>query len=95
MKINTKTVLKDLKGESLKNGEVEYTLGEAIANILITSELGGKMKSYVLAQRFMSEPSIDLDTSDFALVKTAVEQTKSYTALIAGQVLVLLEAIKE
>lgn len=94
-KINTQTILTNLKGETLKINETDYTLGEAIANILVTDESGGKMKTYILAQKFMNEPSVDLDASDFALVKAAVERTKSYTSLVAGQVLVLLEAIKE
>lgn len=94
-KVNTKTILKKLNGEPLKNGDADYALGEAIANILVVDEAGGKMKTYILAQKFMNEPSVDLDASDFALVKAATERTKAYTSLIAGQVLVLLEAIKE
>lgn len=95
MKINTQTVVKNLKGEPLKNEGNDYTLGEAIANILIADDGGGKMKMYVLAQKFMTQEVVDLDASDLALVKTAAERTKAYTALVAGQVLVLLETIKE
>lgn len=95
MKINTQTIVKNLKGEPLKNEGNDYTLGEAIANILIADDGGGKMKMYVLAQKFMTQEVVDLDASDLALVKTAAERTKAYTALIAGQVLVLLESIKD
>jgi hypothetical protein len=84
MKIKNKLI--DLKGK-----EVELTIGEAIANILINDDKGGKMKLYVLATKFTQQDNIELDKADLAMVKTAVETSKIYNALVIGQLLVLLE----
>lgn len=91
MRINTQTVLKNLKGEPLQNEGKDYTLGDALANILSVDQTGGKMKLWLLAQKFSTNKEVELDTADLALVKTAAENTKSFTPLLAGQVLCLLE----
>lgn len=93
MKINTKTELKTLWGKPLNDVEGNtYTLAEAIANVLLTDESGGKMKLYVLAERFAKEAELDLDAADLALVRGALERTTKYTPLVAGQCLLLLES---
>ena len=94
MKINTTLKLKDLKGNDLMISEKEpLTIGESISNILSQSE-GNKLKMFILAQKFATNDEVEIDTSDFALVKKAIEDTKLYIALITGQILLILEDIK-
>jgi hypothetical protein len=87
MKIKTK--LKDLAGK-----ELDLTIGKAISDILLASEAGGKMKLFILAQKFYSDETIDLDKVDLGLVKEAIETSKVYLPLVTGQLLVLLDDIK-
>lgn len=87
MVIKTNIKLKDLADK-----EIDLTVGQAIANVLVSDDAGGKMKSFVLAKRFYSSESMDVDEADLSLVKSAIERNKSYTPLITGQLLVLLEA---
>ncbi len=95
MKINTKAALKDLSGKEIKDGDSIFTIGKAIAKILISAKDGGKMKMFVLGQEFYQEDSVDLDAADLSLVKTAVEKSEGFSNLITGQVLVLLSENKK
>jgi len=97
MKISTNKVITNLKGEALKGEDKkEITFGEVLSNIILSDEKGGKMKTFVLAEKiYKAKESVDLDSADFALLKSSVEQTKTYTNLVTGQVLVYLESLKE
>lgn len=91
--ITCTTVLKDLSGSPIKTDEKEFTLGQAIANILVADTSGGKMKLYTLGTRFYQDKTVDLDDSDFALVKNVVKNSTAYGAIIVGQVECILESI--
>ncbi len=94
MKINTKTVFKDLSGKELKDGNEPLTLGIAIANILLTSKVNGKMKMFVLAQDFYNKESMEVDQADLSIIKKAAEETEGYNTIVTGQLLLILESIK-
>lgn len=92
MKINLKETIKSLKGEAiLKDDKTEFTVGEALANVLISAQIGGKMKLFILAQKMFNDNSIELDNADFSLVKKMVADSNSYGALVLGQLELLLE----
>lgn len=95
MKIDTKIVLVNLRGEPLRTETGDLTLGEAVSNILVTAKEGGKMKTFTLAQDFYSKDSVTLDKADFNLVKTTIEKTEVYNSLVSGQVLTILSDITE
>jgi hypothetical protein len=96
MIIKTGIVITNLKGEPIKNEDVEIMLGEVLSNILLADKSGGKMKMFVLAEKlFKAKNQIELDKADFALIKTSVEKTEIYGNLINGQALLILEAIKD
>lgn len=96
MKINTQTPIKTLAGEPIKNGtEGNFTIGLALSNILIENKQGGKMKMFILAQKFFNDKEIDIDEADFNLVKSAVESTENYNNLVNGQILQILSDIKD
>lgn len=95
MIIKTSQILKNLKGEELKDGEEPFTLGIALGNILASSQEGGKMKMFLLATKLAQNKSVEVDSADLGVIKKAVESTKIYSALVAGQVEMLLDEIKE
>jgi len=51
---------------------------------------------YSLAQKFYSEDFTTIDSSDFEMIKSAIENTKTYqhVNLVAGQLLDILLKIK-
>jgi hypothetical protein len=92
MKIKTKTILKTLKGEELKDpAGVLVAIGDTLGNILLASETGSKFKLYTLASKMATSDEIEVDDADLKLIKDAVESTKIYNALVAGQILQILE----
>lgn len=93
--INLKQPLNTLSGLPLKDGAELVTIGKVVANILLASEAGGKMKLYALAQRCYGDDSVELDTADFGMVTREIENTKAYTVLVTGQLLSILSDIKE
>jgi hypothetical protein len=95
MKIKANQALKNLKGEVLKNGDAEVTIGEALGNILLGSKTGGKMKLFNLAQKLSNQKEVEVDSSDLALIKQAAESDETYSNLVSGQVLDYLSTIKE
>ena len=92
MKINTQIKLKDLSGKELPG---ENTFGQFLANILIQSKTGGKMKMYTLATKLYNDKSVEVDASDLSLIKESIKTTEVYTGLVSGQCELLLEDIKE
>lgn len=96
MKINTKLVIKDILGNDIekpKKGE-KFTIGEALATILIDSPAGEKMKLYLLAKAFANEKEVTIDKADLKLVSDAVENTTKYNNLVNGQLLTILADCK-
>ena len=101
MKINNKQILKNFNGDELKSQDsqgvvVSLSVGEAISNILIGNQAGGRMKMVVLAQRFYTEDETTLDAADFGLIKEAIDKTQVYQGnLVPGTLLVYLDSLKE
>jgi len=89
MKINTHISIKNLDGKDIKDGDKFFTIGKALSEIMLASEAGGKMKCFVLAQKFFNDKEVDLDGADKELVKSTIESTKLYNNLVTGQLLVL------
>lgn len=94
MKIKTNTVLKELNGKEIKSLDGDFTLGEALSNILVSSKTGGKMKLYVLATKLYKSKEVEVDESDISLIKEMIKASEIYSALILGQCELLLENIK-
>lgn len=92
-KINTKEVLKFFNGKPAKNAEgKDFTVAEAIGEILLGSKSEGKMKLFKIAERFHdSNGVVDLDDSDFGLVKGEIERSTLYTVFVVGNLLTIFE----
>lgn len=43
MNIPTKQILTNLAGETLKDGDKDFTVGAALSSILLAADMGGKM----------------------------------------------------
>ena len=96
MIIKTKIGLKNLKGEEFKNEEGEvFTLGQALANIVVGAKEDGKMKLFLLGTKLFQNEKVEVDEVDLLLLKRAVKTTEIYGALIAGQCELLLESLNE
>ncbi len=91
MKIETTKKITNLKGDAYQADGADLTLGIVCAEAVATYEIGGKMKSYVLAQRlYTSTEEIEFDAADISLIKAALEACKSYNSIILGQALLCL-----
>lgn len=101
MKINTKLPIKSFNGEvvqeTIADGKsVVITFGKVISEILLQDKSGGKMKMFVMAQNFYNQDEVSLDSVDFNLVKTAIENSNVYNSnLVTGQILIYLDSLKE
>lgn len=96
MKIKTKDPIVDLSGKETKgeDGKI-FTIGRAISDILLAAKEGGKMKLFVMAQKFHTEKEVELDNADLELIKKSVETSSVYNNLVTGQILVGLSKLKE
>lgn len=94
MKIKTSTPIKDLSGKPVISENQVVTVGQIIANALVSTKHGGKMKMYILATKFYEQKEVDVDTADLALIKQAVEESPVYNNLFLGQALIAVEAAK-
>lgn len=93
-KIKTTQPLKELSGSDIMMGNILLTVGKAIAEILSGSEKPD-MKSYILAQKMWSEGNVSVDESDLSSIKDSIRTTKRFPNQITGQLLFILEGIKE
>jgi hypothetical protein len=96
MTINTKTVLKNLKGEDMKEGNnMPLTIGLLIANILggITAN---PSLAWQLGKKFATEEKVELKAEQIVFLKEEINKVASgekawLNSMIAGQILELLE----
>lgn len=105
MKLNVKQTLKTLQGEPLnvvdeKGKKIEtLTLGTVLSNIILAPHKDKNgfrpLKAYELAQKFVNQKEVDIDTSEMIQLKEIVENNESYMPLITAQAILMLNAIKE
>lgn len=98
MKLDCSITIKSIKGEPMKlDKETELKLGDVLAEALLSDLSGGKHKLFILASKVAENKETEVDGADLALIKKAVESSKSYGAqniLIMGQAIGLLEGVK-
>lgn len=98
MKIDSQFIINNIKGQPMLSADrtSELKAGEVLGNILFSSDRGGKMKCYVLGQKFATADGIvEVDASDFSLIVASVETNKLYNNLVSGRVLEYLETTKD
>lgn len=95
MKINTKTLIKDVSGKPMPTQEGDLSLGVVIGNILFSDESIGKLKGYTLGMKFYQDEEVDVDEADLQAIKRAIETTKVFPSnLITGQALSIINNLK-
>ncbi len=94
MRINTKQILIDLFKKPLLVEGKELTVGVAIASILLAprqNKTFDMLKSYILSGKFFNDKEVDLDEADLKKLKETIELGDTYSPLISGQLIQLLE----
>ena len=99
MKINFNVVLKNLKGESLKDKDKDLTLKDVSANALLGNykeEIDGneKLKRFLLATKiYESNGEIELENDDIKLVTDMI--AKGFSTLVTARALQILDPHKK
>lgn len=93
MKIDAAQPIKDLSGEPVVDANQEgITVGVVIARALAQTESNDPVRSYVLAQKFFAEESIDdLNDSDVEFVTMQLKKQKLFHPFVIGQILTALK----
>jgi len=89
--IKTGQVLKDFKGENLKNGGENLTIGVAISTVL-GSQVSNPTLGWILGKKFATEESVDLKEEEIVFLKKELETNKQWLTLVTGQVLEILDS---
>ena len=99
MIINTDVIIKNLDGTKIPSDkDGEFTVGRAIGIILSSDREQKKfdaLKAYILAQKFYSDKSVDIDKADLKSLTEILQGTKAYPPLVLGQLLLAIEEKKD
>lgn len=91
--IKTTQALKDFKGEDLKQGDESLTVGFVMSTIL-----GGKVSNptlgWVLGKKFATDKEVELKAEDVVFLKKELNDTQTWTALVTGQLIDILDGSK-
>jgi len=95
--IDFSTVLKDIDGKPIPDGEGQATLGRACANALLIDDRDAsgdeKVKRFLIATKIRDAKKInDLPVEDIALIKKLV--AKAFPPLIVGRCWEILDPKK-
>jgi len=94
--VNTKTILKDLKGQDLKdNNNLPILTGAIFVNVLsaITSN---PTLAWQLGKKFATEDKVELKAEEVVFLKMEIEKVATgdrawLASMVAGQILELLD----
>jgi len=89
--IKTSTILKDFKGQPLKSGENDLTIGEVISTVLAGKSTNPTL-SWVFGKKFATEKAVDLKAEDVVFIKEQIEKDDNWFAVVKGQVIELLDS---
>ncbi len=98
VKIKSDTPIVDAAGEPVSNGEGQtLTVGMALSQIMMSTNVGGAAKHYILGTKFFQQKAVELDEADFGLVKRAIQGTQIYgqSSLVPGQLEIFLDALTQ
>lgn len=97
--IKTNTVLTNFKGEPLKDGTKDLTIGNAISFVL-----GGKVSNptlgWNLGKKFATDKEVELKAEDIVFIKkeiieNATQKEGGWMSIVAGQIVEILEGTEE
>lgn len=88
--IKTSTVLANFEGKPLKNGTKDWTVGDAVSFVL-----GGRVSNptlgWILGKKFATQKQVELRAEDVVFIKKEVEENKELFAVLAGQLIEILD----
>ena len=79
------------KLKSLDGNDLDLTLGQAIANVLVNEKQDDPLRAYALANDIYKAENLDLNASDTTYITDSVKKSKIFTALVTGQILKMLQ----
>ncbi len=83
MKITLNKQFKSLSGEEMKG----LTMGQLLAEALSQSNKGNSIKLYNWALKFYNKESLEIDDTDFEVLKSIVDTTEVINNLFKAQIL--------
>jgi hypothetical protein len=90
---DTKKQLINLKGEVMKDGEEDASMGNIIANILCGQGIENPARAYQLGKKFSTEDTVELKAEDVVYLKKQLETASKFiSALVLGQIITELDA---
>ena len=92
--INCKKELINFEGVVLKDGENNLTVGKAISTVL-GGQVSNPTLGWILGKKFATEDSVDLKAEEVVFVKKEVEASRHWLAVVAGQILEILDGSNE
>jgi len=97
--IDTKIILKSLKGEDLKDGTTPVTVGIICANIL-SGITANPSLAWQLGKKFATEDKVELKAEDIVFLKAEINKAATaekawLNSIIAGQILEILDGKNE
>ncbi len=93
MKIQTRTVLKDLSDKEVLFDSKPFTVGNALGQILTLGKSTNPLKSYLLATKFVQQDEVEIDITDKKLIEEMIKDS-TFFPLVTGQILKILEESK-
>lgn len=100
MKINNTAVLYKLDGKTPlvdpDNQQEKLTVWKTLGQILVAHDTQeNRLKYFVLWTKFYSSDEIEIDDSDYEMIKNACNKTVRYNSLVAWQLLKILIWIQD
>lgn len=86
MKINLNKQFKALNGEELKG----LTMGQMLAEALSASNKGNSIKLYNWALKFYNKEEVEMDDTDFDVLKGLIESSEALNNLFKAQLSIVL-----
>lgn len=90
IKVKTAQVLKNFKGENLKSGEEDLTVGMAVS-IVLGGQVSNPSLGWILGKKFATEEEVELKAEEVVFIKKELEVNKNWTSLVAGQLLEIID----
>lgn len=92
--INTKQELVNFKGEPLKNGEENLTIGEVMA-FTLSGKTTNQVLAWYLGKKFATEETVELKAEDIVFLKDTLKGSETYFSIVTGQLIEILDSSEE
>ena len=89
--LKTKTVLKDFKGQELKDAEGKQLLLGNVISTILGGQVSNPTLGWVLGKKFATEDKVELKAEDVVFLKKEIEDNKQWLAIVKGQLIEILE----